>query len=88
MVVVTVRSAFGAGTRYRVAARGFRNLRGLTGGGDTTFVWEPPADTVAPSDTIPPPPPDTAAAHRDTGAARVDTTSAGTRAPPRDPDGS
>ncbi|MGB5527561.1 MAG: hypothetical protein WBN79_11905, partial [Gemmatimonadota bacterium] len=31
------------GGEYDVSARGFRNLRLLAGGGDTTFVYEPPA---------------------------------------------
>ena len=73
MVVVTVEGAFEAGVSYRVAAQGFRNLQGLAGGGDTTFVWEPPADTVPPEESMPEAPPDTAAARPDTAAAVADT---------------
>lgn len=40
---------FAAGS-YRVSARGFVNLRGLAGGGDTTFVYEPPV--VAPEEEV------------------------------------
>jgi hypothetical protein len=32
-----------AAGEYDVSARGFLNLRLLAGGGDTTFVYEPPA---------------------------------------------
>lgn len=40
-VTVRLLRALEAG-EYSVAAGGFVNLRGLTGGGDTTFVYEPP----------------------------------------------
>lgn len=33
--------------RYRVRVRGLHNLQGLTGGGDTTFVYLPAPDTAA-----------------------------------------
>lgn len=70
--------------RYRVRARGFRNLQGLVGGGDTSFVYTRPPDTAA-ADTAPPDTavsdtaagPDTAA--RDT--ARADTSAGGEPAP-------
>ncbi len=71
--VVTVRLAAGlAPASYRVHAERFVNLRGLSGGGDTTFVYEPPEeegaaegelppDDTLPTDTVPPEtvPPDT-----------------------------
>lgn len=37
--------------RYRVRVRDVRNLQGLAGGGDTTFVHVPAADTAARGDT-------------------------------------
>lgn len=40
------------GGAYRVRADGFVNLRGLTGGGDSVFVYSAPEDT-APPDTTP-----------------------------------
>jgi len=62
---VSVRLAAGlpAGT-YRVRAEGFVNLRGMVGGGDTTFVYEAPAadssalggeetEPTLPADTVP-----------------------------------
>jgi len=36
---------------FRIAVAGVSNLRGLTGGGDTTFVYEAPLPPVAPSDS-------------------------------------
>jgi hypothetical protein len=41
--------------QYGVMAWGFTNLRGLIGGGDTTFVYEPPPDSLAvgePADSL------------------------------------
>ena len=86
LVVVTVERAFEGGTRYRVSARGFRNLQHLAGGGDTTFVWEPPGDTVPPADSMPAARPDTAAVLPDTAAPPPDTATVArdTAARPRD----
>jgi hypothetical protein len=42
MVTVRLERALQAG-EYSVTTGGFVNLRGLAGGGDTTFVYEPPA---------------------------------------------
>jgi len=40
---------------YAISARGFRNLRHLRGGGDTTFVYVAPPDMLpAGADTLPP----------------------------------
>lgn len=66
---------------YRVAARGFENVRGLTGGGDTVFVYTAPTDTAAaapdttgvPSDTVGVPS-DTTRAPPDAAGTRSDTT--------------
>ncbi len=59
--VVTVRLAAAlVPASYRVRAEGLVNLRGLSGGGDTTFVYEPPEEPeeeeegeLPPSDTLP-----------------------------------
>lgn len=51
---------------YRVRVREVRNLQGLAGGGDTTFVWRPAPDTAAGADSARAAPPDPAA--RDTAA--------------------
>lgn len=81
MVVVTAERAFEAGARYRITARGFRNLQLLAGGGDTTFVWEAP-----PADSLPAAPPDTAAVPADTAAARPDSAATAADTAARDPD--
>lgn len=69
-----------AGTRYRVVARGFENLRRLAGGGDTTFVYVPadtagarPDSVATPPDTaegVPSAPPDPGPVPREPRAAR------------------
>jgi hypothetical protein len=49
---------------WRVRASGLANLRGLVGGGDTTFVYEPPPvveEAPVPGDTLAPVPGDTLA---------------------------
>ncbi len=59
--VVTIRLADAlVPASYRVRAEGFVNLRSLSGGGDTTFVYEPPEEPeleeegeLPPSDTLP-----------------------------------
>lgn len=68
-VLVRPARPLGDSVRYRVGARGFRNLQGLAGGGDTTFVHLPAPDTagagageaadtaaagVPPADSLPP----------------------------------
>ncbi|MFQ5889218.1 MAG: Ig-like domain-containing protein, partial [Gemmatimonadota bacterium] len=40
-------------SRYWVRSTGFRNLRGLEGGGDTTFVYTAPGDTTGAQDAAP-----------------------------------
>ena len=77
-VLVRTERSLQDSVRYRVRARGFRNLRGLVGGGDTSFVYAPPPDTAAPADTVP----SDTAADRDT--ARRDTAVAPDTAPPAD----
>jgi hypothetical protein len=37
---------------YRVRAAGFPNLRGLYGGGDTTFVFQPAEPSPSPADSV------------------------------------
>lgn len=59
--------------RYQVRVRGVRNLQGLEGGGDTTFVYVSAPDTAAARDS---------AARPDTAGARPDT--AATDDPPAD----
>jgi len=68
-VTVHLASPLSAGS-WRVRASGLPNLRGLLGGGDTTFVYEPspveeeipsPGLDVVPADTLAPPPADTLA---------------------------
>jgi hypothetical protein len=63
---------------YSVAARGFANLRLLTGGGDTTFVYEPPA---------PPEPEEGAPEDVDAGAEPDDSEENGPAGSGGDPDG-
>lgn len=92
LVVARLGRPLVAGRGYRVRARGFENLRRLSGGGDTTFVYEPPdtvsagreaPDSAAVGDSVPAP---EGAAARDS-AARPDGVmvpdSAGAREPPR-----
>lgn len=62
-VTVRLGSPLRVGT-WRVRASGFPNLRGLSGGGDTTFVYEPPPpveEAPAPGDSLAPAPADSLA---------------------------
>jgi hypothetical protein len=61
-VIVKLERGLESGS-YRVSALGLANLRGLVGGGDTTFVYEPPPDSlIVPAPDSAAAPPDTAAA--------------------------
>jgi hypothetical protein len=49
-LIVTLEQALTEDT-FRVAVTGVSNLRGLTGGGDTTFVYVAPLPALAPADS-------------------------------------
>jgi hypothetical protein len=55
-LLVTLEQALTEDT-FRVSVAGVRNLRGLVGGGDTTFVYVAPLPALAPDDPAEEPPP-------------------------------
>jgi hypothetical protein len=65
-LIVTLEQALTEDT-FRVAVTGVSNLRGLTGGGDTTFVYVAPLPALAPADSDGGPPAGPAAVEDSTG---------------------